>query len=316
MALFDGLSVPKWLSPTDLAESSSQQGAQFAQNFSSAYNRAAGVRDEKEMMDYKTALINRQQQQLATKLQPVAQALSAANTPAEAWDIASKNPQWMADPQTGPFVENFLQTQEKVAAAELSSIAGKAKIADTTDFAKKMSEILPEDRAAIKTMQPNKDGTPSAMQWQALSLAEERANVRRENEATVAEIDAELRGDTVTTTVTDKGVTKTYKPAPIAGQAVMPKEAVLSDGSKIVVNPKTGAFKFIAKDKKEKEFTGPQLLAISKHLKSVDDDDENAKKIDEFLALHAVEQITPKTNAPAKGSTTKSGLKYSVEPAK
>jgi hypothetical protein len=67
--------------------------------------------------------------------------------------------------------------------AENNSLLAKAALKDQRDFAKRLLFLDPEDRAQIRSFSSNKDGTPSAAQWRALKLVEERIKTARQNTA-------------------------------------------------------------------------------------------------------------------------------------
>lgn len=195
-----------------------------------------------------------------------------------------------------------VQTEAKILEAkrvENNSIAAKSAVADVAAFNKRALEIDPESRSAIKTLQPNQDGSISPAQWQALGLAEERTKLQKENAARTAELEAMQRGDQQRTTISDKGVTRTFSPPPPASVAVTPTEMTLSGGERIAYNPKTGAFKILAQDKKEKEMSFGQLQSLAKTMDTAGDTN-NATAISSFLAGKALSQIGNKTaTAPA-----------------
>lgn len=315
MALDFSIQPPQWLTrQSEWAKGTGERGFE-------SFMRGAQffTNQKKEQLNLASQALGIEAQQQALDLNAVllkAKAEDTATIPAWLREHPTFESRQTAEWPTAKTHEG-MQMLEQARLRDTTSLQHTVAVQDLSSFAKQIAALDAEDRAAIRSMQPNRDGTPSAMQWQALGLAEQSQKLHRENESEAAAMDAALRGDSVTTKVTDKGTTTTIK-STSSSATTMPKEATLSDGSKIVVNPKTGAFKFMAKDGKEKEFTKPQLLAIAKHLKDVDPEDVNAKKIDDFLASGAVEQITPKTNPPsaAPASTTKSGLRYEILPVK
>lgn len=307
--IFEPSDIPAWMNPTrNIMETGRQATVGISRNFSEAFGQAQQQKNQKEMLDYKQTQLQKENQRLAGKAVPIATALQGVQSPEESWKIVSQNPQWLADPDTAPFVGQYLKTQADVAKAEQATIAGQVAIADASEFAKRVSAVDAETRAGLKAMKPNPDGTPSPMQWQALGLAEERMKVQAENTRKAAEIEALRRGDQPTTTINEKGVSTVYKPA----TTTAPQELSLSDGSTIVYNPKTGAFKFSAKNGAAKDLTNAQLLAIATHLQKIDAEDPNAKKIQDFLAKQATGQIGG-TNST---STSTGTLKYNPQTGK
>lgn len=122
--------------------------------------------------------------------------------------------------------------------------------------------------------------------------------------------------------VTHTGVRVTVPPAAKVDKDLLPKETALSDGTKIVYNPNTGAFKLLPVKGEEKPITGPQLLAIANALPTRD---PNAKSIMTFLSGKATNQIsnaaatvTPKPVANAtriRRKSDKSEFLYRGNPA-
>lgn len=176
-----------------------------------------------------------------------------------------------------------------------NSLITKTRIADATAFTKRLSILDPGDRAEIQGMEGNKDGSISSTQWKALGFAEERAQVAKENAKALAELEALQRGDVPTTTITEKGVSTTYKPAPKDATDAPPKTMTLEGGTTIAWVPGSKAIHVI-KDGNKKEFTPFQLSSIAKGLS---DKDPRKKQISDFLADTAVAQTTPKTDTPS-----------------
>lgn len=287
---------PAWTSPGrsnwDQEDSAAQQA------FQSAYNRSADQKAEMNMLTFRQQMAEKQQAQnnaiIAAKLTPVANAFAGVETPQQAWEVASKNPQWMADPIQGQFVDRILKTQNEIAKAEVGTIQGKINIADTTDFMKRLATIDPVDRSSIRSMSPNKDGSVSPQQWQALGLAEERLKVASENRRMIAENEAIARGDVATTTITDKGVSTTYKPGTkTANEAPQTKD--IGDGITLAWVPGGKTLHVIKKNGDKNELTPAQLGAIAKGL---DDIDPKKQKILDFLSEKATSQIDATKKTP------------------
>lgn len=191
----------------------------------------------------------------------------------------------------------------KLAEFNRTSMITKTRLADATAFTKRLSAIDPADRADIQGMEGNKDGSISSMQWKALGLSEERAQVAKDNARALAEMEALQRGDVPTTTITDKGVSTTYKPAPKDASDAAPKTMTLDGGTTIAWVPGSKAIHVI-KDGNKKEFTPFQLQSIAKGLP---DKDPRKKQISDFLADTAVAQSSPKPNATSEPKTPEQG---------
>lgn len=208
--LFEGTQLPKWMMPSTFLLESEQAAEGIGRTFASSFAGAANRSEEKRQFDAKAKVAASK----IAKLASIASQLEGVTSAEAALDLTSKNPQWLADPDTAPLVKNYIGLQGKIASAELNSIQGKTKLADMSAFVKGMAEIDPEDRAMIQSMSRNPDGSYSGEQWKALSMAKERVNIRRKNEAEAAALEAQARGDIQTTTITDKGVTTRFSPKP------------------------------------------------------------------------------------------------------
>jgi uncharacterized protein involved in copper resistance len=187
---------------------------------------------------------------------------------------------------------------------ENQSAAAKIAVKDSSDFIKALGQVDPETRAQIKSMQTNKDGTPSQMQLQALGLAQETEKQSKENEKTQAEIEAMQRGDHVTTTVTDKGVTKRFvPPKPDKSASSEPVELKEQDigGKKFIVNPKTG--RFVEANKSDKEITVQELHRAYSN-QNTSETDKNS--IRDYVLKHFPKQavLFGATNAPEESATS------------
>lgn len=203
--IFGGLATPPWITLQDMGNTAARDTAQIGQNFASALSQKRSQDFQAQQVQNKQDFMLQQQQQTIQALQPVVSALTDAQTPQAAWDVVSKNPTWLLNPRTGPFVQKYLDTQAKVASAQTKTIAGKIAIQDSTQFSKDMGAIAPEDRAAIQGMNRNPDGSVSAMQWQALNTAKQTAITSKSNAAQQASIEALQRGDVQSTEVNARG---------------------------------------------------------------------------------------------------------------
>lgn len=228
----------------------------------------------------------------------------------------NKNPNYLNElPGPIPFkTPQYQQVFDSMMLQNSRSLANRAKVADIAEFNKKVAGLSPENRAFVQKISPNKDGSPSPAQWQSLNLAEQTDQAAAENKAKLAEIEALQRGDTVTTTVRDSGaVTQTYRPPSASSQPVVPQEMTLSDGTRIVSNPKTGSFKIIAKTGEQKDMTSKQLMDITKALKEDRPDDPLVKKIEDFVLSQAAEQVERTTTTPTAPAPSSKVLKYNPQ---
>jgi len=121
------------------------------------------------------------------------------------------------------------QEQQRIAAdrASAQTIGAKIAVQRSSDFIKELAALDADLGADIPSMQPNKDGTPTTAMWQALNLAKQAQQQRKENAAAGAEVQAQARGEVPTTTIGEvkgvKKVTTTYKPtsAKMGGEPII-----------------------------------------------------------------------------------------------
>jgi len=133
---------------------------------------------------------------------------------------------------------------------------------------------------------------------QSLSLAEEAAAQRRENERQAAITAAEAAGQVPETRITEKGVTKIYKPS-TSTSAFMPEEITLPSGVKLIrVGPRQ--FRFAPKTGAQQDLTPSNLLVFSEQLDRFGDanDAQTAAKIRAWLSNKAVGQMGTSTQPP------------------
>lgn len=261
--------LPAWLQPARQIETTAGENVAVGRNFMEGYDRGKQENLFREELKVKALY----QVTQAQKLTQIAPELAATSSPSAAWDVVSKNPTWLVDPQTAPFVNTFLKSQAALATAQKNTTQGQIAIKDTTDFMKRMQDVDPETRAQVRGMQSNSDGTPSAMQWKVLGLATERDRVAKENIAKQAENEALARGDIETTVIGPKGVTTTFKPkSATAGNIdAEPRSKALPDGSTAVWMP-GGKGIHIVKNGMAKEISPNTIAAVAK-LVGVDDPD-------------------------------------------
>lgn len=231
--------------------------------------------------------------------------------PDKAINYFTKNFQYFVNPATSKNATQALTVFGRAKAAQLKmqdlenkSLQNTAIARTANAFIKRLTELPGEDFAAIASMtdDPN-TGLPTKEKFEALRLAEERVRVQKENERTTAEISAAERGDVPTTTITDKGVTTTFKPAPASPESESPKTMTLEGGTTIAWVPGSKAIHVI-KDGKKDDWTPFQLATFAKNM---DDKDPRKKQITEFLANSAVAQTAP--NAPAASSVVRVNTK-------
>lgn len=185
---------------------------------------------------------------------------------------------------------------------DASSVQQKTAIAAVGDFSKRVNALSAVDPTAAGQFSPYiGKANPSPTILQALNVAEQAAALKKQNSIAQATADAQARGDLATTTITDKGVSTSYKPAPITKNPSddTPKTMSLPNGTTVAWMPGGKTLHVIQGDGKKSVYTPFQLQSIAKGL---GDTDPNKKQIMDFLSNSAVKQVSTPTHADAAQS--------------
>lgn len=154
-----------------------EQGQANAASFNQAFQSAFTRHDQQKME------LDQQKKQM-DMLKPIADAFKGADTPEKSMDILSKNPQWMANPITQPFVSKWMQTQGSIARTESTSLQAKMSLQDNKDFLTRMDKLDPDLRAPVRKAAMGTQGqAPNPESWGALSDAETAMADRRSKRA-------------------------------------------------------------------------------------------------------------------------------------
>ena len=228
-------------------------------------------------------------------------------------------PKWMQEHPTWESRQNATdwpialspQGEQQLAQVRLrdaSSVQQRAAVAAIGEFSKRVDALSKVDPiAGGQFAQYIGKANPSPQVLQALGLAEQTVGVRQQNEKDQAALDAQARGDVQTTTISDKGVVNTYKPAPPGGKETAPKTMTIDGGVQLAWVPGGKTLHVIQPSGKKQVLTPNQLLSIAKGL---DPNDPRVKQIQGFLADSAVKEIKSQTPqppvAPTPSATTNS----------
>jgi hypothetical protein len=208
---------------------------------------------------------------------------SSAKTLDEYQTWRSANPEMMMNPVIAKQMDSIgrvvAQRQSKDIAATAAagkSLDAQLAVKDATDFAKRVTALDAETRAQLREMQAGPNG-PSAAQWKALGIAEQALEARRENERKQAEIEALQRGDVQRTTITEKGVTQSFAPAPAekaeTDPNIQPITKDLGDGTTLAWMPGSKSIHVIKKSGEKQQVSAYTLFQIGSKLKEAGDPD-------------------------------------------
>lgn len=310
MGLFDGVqNFTPAFTGRQLAIESGRSAANALLGGMQIKNQRDRINLDRKMLDAQAAERDRQAEAEArarAKAQRVSQLFGNARDLSSVFDVISKNPHIMADPDTQPLVRGIIDVQTRIEDARQNTLLGKSRLDDLNEFNKRLSGLLPEDRAAIRGMTRLEDGSASPEQWQALSLAEETMMVREDNRRKQAELEAIQSGAEVETTIDEKGVTKRFKPA-TATKSNTPMTMKLDDGTTLAWMP-SGNSIHVIRGNRENLMTPGQLADYAKSLRETPDSDSAVKlaeKIDSFLANKIEGQIGTKEIKVKEGVTIK-----------
>lgn len=202
--------------------------------------------------------------------------------------------------QRGSAIANNLQKNIS------SSIVAKSMVQTKSTYDKAVADLAKEnpDLASGLFLSPNQ--FPRKENWDALNIGQQTAQVRTENKKGMAEIEALQRGDTATVKVGPKGVETTYKPVTTAEGGGEPKTKNLADGTTLAWIPGAKTIHVIKSGTSERREMSPfELRNLAKDLETANPSDTTAKQIRDFLSGTALNQITPKTNAPVAPKSSK-----------
>jgi hypothetical protein len=247
--------------------------------------------------------------------------VNAANMQMRAQDL-QEIPKWLAEHPTYESRANaewpvartpeWNKNLDQIRLRDSQSVQSKVASEGIKEFSKRVDALSKVDPTGAAQFAPQIGRIPSPEILQALSLAEQTAAQKQENIRVQAEAEAAARGETPEVRITEKGVTKTFKPG-TGKKDIQPKETTLSDGTRIIYNPNTGAFKMTTSEGKEKPMTSGQLLAISKALSEGPGGmtNPNVKKIQDLLGEKAARQLE---GAPKPGKDESGVRKTSLGP--
>ena len=106
-------------------------------------------------------------------------------------DVANADVGTLRTPQAVKLVDNIKKT---ASLNQSRSLSQKVAIGDAATFTKRLAALSPESRAQIQGMSKNADGTPTAVAWQTLGVAEQREQLRKQEELKAAAATASQQG--------------------------------------------------------------------------------------------------------------------------
>ena len=189
------------------------------------------------------------------------------------------------------------------------SVQAKVIVSGVKTFADRLSALAKEDSVAAAQIAgasgqyTSRGQMPPPAILEALSVAEQASQQRKENERTAAVAAAEAAGQVPETRITDKGITTVYRPSS-STSTFQPREITLASGTRLI-QTSPNQYRIAPVKGTERVLTDSQLLQLATQLQKVGDAKSmaSADQIQEFLAKKAEAQIsTPASTATATPS--------------
>ena len=135
--LFGGSTQPKYLGPEERTAYAVSEANTLTQGFRQAFESAQGAKQKQDAVDNERAFAKKQKEDehaaTMNKLGPVVEAMKGAKTTEDMLKLSKAHPEWMMDPEIGPYfgqaMKSWLQSDE-IASKSEAGLAMKAADAD------------------------------------------------------------------------------------------------------------------------------------------------------------------------------------------
>lgn len=294
--------VPQWLVQQNMWEQ--QDASASVKSLVSDYfeGRRLGMQKQQQQIAMQSNLLGIEQQKQSLELgQAKIQHQTIDSTVIPTW--LKDHPTWESrqDAEWPTALTPEGQSQlAQVRLRDAQSVQQKVAVAGVSEFSKRVDALSKSDPMAGSQFAPYIGKVPPPEVLQALGVAEQTLGVRQQNQKEQAALDAQARGDVATTTITDKGVSTTYKPALVDKTLNSePKFTTIEGGVQLAWVPGGKTLHVIQPSGKKQVLTPVQMKNIASGL---EDKDPRKKQIMDFLANQAVGQFSKPaldtTNAP------------------
>lgn len=174
---------------------------------------------------------------------------------------------------------------------DAQSVQQKVAIAGVSEFSKRVNELSKSDPIAGSQFAQYIGKVPPPVVLQALGVAEQALGVRQQNAKDQAALDAQSRGDVATTTINDKGVSTSYKPAPANSNASQfkPEDPISLEGGAQLIHVSPNRWQYVKGDTKT-DLTPEQKRNVAHEILSLNAKDPRGLKILDELASMATKQ--------------------------
>ncbi len=185
-------------------------------------------------------------------------------------------------------LEQAIKVQNHVSKIALEN----KRLMEDTEFNKQAIKL--KDGTAFSAITSMQD---PVLRRQALAVALEAQSVQEKNQAAIAGAAAIGRGDTVTTTINDKGVTEKYSPKTTKADVSMVEPKIIPgpENGHIILRPNASALYIRHNEEKPHQFTPEQLQKFGEKLP---DSSPDKKLISDYVSGVVRKQVGAKDPRP------------------
>lgn len=268
---------PQWLSNQQAW--TREDDSRFTQSLVQDYfeGQKLGMEKQQQQINLQSGLLGIQQQKQTLALNDVKlRNQTVDSTVIPNW--LKDHPTWQSRQDAGGYPTALTPEWEtkidKVRIADTQSVQQKVVLSGVSEFSKRVNDLSKSDPIAGSQFAPYIGKVPPPVVLQALGVAEQAVGVKQQNAKDQAALDAQNRGDVATTTINDKGVSTSYKPAPPqkpSAESQEPKTLLLGNGNTIAWIPGAKTLHVIAPGGSKTEFNVPSMISIAREqVKSTD----------------------------------------------
>lgn len=290
--------VPQWLVNQNMWEQ--QDASASVRSLVSDYfeGQKLGMEKQQQQINLQSGLLGIQQQKQSLALNDVKlKNQTVDSTVIPNW--LKDHPTWQSRQDAGGYptalTPEWEQKIDKVRIADTQSVQQKVVLSGVSEFTKRVNELSKSDPIAGSQFAQYIGKVPPPVVLQALGVAEQALGVRQQNAKDQAALDAQNRGYVATTTINDKGVSTSYKPAPANSNASQfkPEDPISLEGGAQLIHVSPNRWQYVKGDTKT-DLTPEQKRNVAHEILSLNAKDPRGLKILDELASMATKK--PATN--------------------
>ena len=280
--------VPQWLVQQNMWEQ--QDASASVRSLVGDYfeGQKLGMEKQQQQINLQSGLLGLQQQKQVLALNDVKlRNQTVDSTVIPNW--LKDHPTWQSRQDAGGYPTALTPEWEtkidKVRIADTQSVQQRVVLSGVSEFTKRVNDLSKSDPIAGSQFAPYIGKVPPPVVLQALGVAEQAMGVRQQNEKDQAALDAQSRGDVATTTINDKGVSTSYKPAPANSgtSQFKPEQPISLQGGAQLIHVSPNRWQYVKGDTKT-DLTPDQKRNIAREILALDAKDPRGLKILDELA--------------------------------